>query len=375
METEVPKLKSRLLVLVENYVSSKSISMAFVHSRLIEYPKDEFDITVGSFSAGEAYQIDGIKVVPVSPFSGKNIGKFDLVLLHAPNLRHHILFLLSYYLSWNAAVFFFHGHEVLVRHRYYPRPYNYLPKSNFRWLAEMIYDPIKVKILALFFRFMPRWRHLTFIFVSQWMLNEFEKCLHFVPSKNNTYIVHNPIHLAFQKEKYNFNSAKVGDFVTIRSLDAKKYAIDLVVDFARANPGYSFHIFGTGSYFQFNEIPPNVIHHKHGLRQTEIPGILNQYRCALMPTRLDAQGVMMCEMASFGMPVVTTDISICREMLGEFRNARFLPVGNFAQSQAGAFLTGFDSKVPGIQHFDFKNTTLREIQIIRELLSAGEVNK
>ena len=43
--------------------------------------------------------------------------------------------------------------------------------------------------------------------------------------------------------------------------------------------------------------------------------ILNSAKCALMPTRTDAQGVMMCEMVAFGMPLITSDIPVCHEVL------------------------------------------------------------
>ena len=43
-----------------------------------------------------------------------------------------------------------------------------------------------------------------------------------------------------------------------------------------------------------------------------------------MPTRLDAQGVMACELASFGMPLITSDIGICRDVFSSFKNVRYI---------------------------------------------------
>ena len=46
-----------------------------------------------------------------------------------------------------------------------------------------------------------------------------------------------------------------------------------------------------------------------------------------MPTRLDAQGVMMCEMATFGIPVLTSDIDICQELSQVFKNMIMFNIG------------------------------------------------
>ena len=36
-----------------------------------------------------------------------------------------------------------------------------------------------------------------------------------------------------------------------------------------------------------------------------------------MPTRADAQGVMACEMATFGIPLITSNIDVCKEVFKE----------------------------------------------------------
>ena len=56
----------------------------------------------------------------------------------------------------------------------------------------------------------------------------------------------------------------------------------------------------------------------------EIVDTLNSARYALMPTRTDAQGLMMCEMAAFGIPVITSDIPVCHEVFDGFENVTFI---------------------------------------------------
>ena len=48
-----------------------------------------------------------------------------------------------------------------------------------------------------------------------------------------------------------------------------------------------------------------------------------------MPTRTDAQGLMMCEMASIGIPLITSDIPVCHESLGNFNNVAMINNENY----------------------------------------------
>ena len=97
-------------------------------------------------------------------------------------------------------------------------------------------------------------------------------------------------------------------------MDNSKYCIDLVTKFARKYPQYLFLIIGCGNYFRFNKKPENVVWIDKVVKHQELLEYLNQSRCGLFPTRLDAQGVMMCELAAYGMPVITSDIDVCREV-------------------------------------------------------------
>ena len=51
-----------------------------------------------------------------------------------------------------------------------------------------------------------------------------------------------------------------------------------------------------------------------------------------MHTRTDAQGVMMCEMATFGMPLITSDISVCHEVFDGFNGVGFISNINYLTS-------------------------------------------
>ena len=51
---------------------------------------------------------------------------------------------------------------------------------------------------------------------------------------------------------------------------------------------------------------------------------IDESRVALMLTRRDSQGVMSCELATYGIPVVTSDLKVCHEMFDDVVNVIYL---------------------------------------------------
>ena len=90
-------------------------------------------------------------------------------------------------------------------------------------------------------------------------------------------------------------------------------------------------------------------------------------RFALMPTRTDAQGLMMCELAAMGMPVITSDIPVCHEVLDDYPNAFFIKNDDKAET-----LQRFSNMQPTpVKHKRyFRAETLQhEISILDNLLN------
>lgn len=315
----------KVLVLVEDYPSNKSkYPMAYVHSRNVLYKKyfSNIKIHVLSFRADENYEWDGISVYQESFFSNHNIAKdYDVILSHAPNLKNHARFIISNRID--KVVFFIHGHEVLNVADYYPDPYPWVKKEKL--FFRKIYDFFKLRFMGWFFS---RGTNFKFIFVSQWMKNEALKNLNCNDCLNST-VIHNPINSIFIENKYNPELEKNYDFVTVRPLDGSKYCVDIVYKIARNNPGLRFRIVGKGDFFKHNEVLDNIFWEDKFYSPSELVGVLNSAKAALMPTRLDAQGVMMCEMAAFGIPLITSDLPICLEMLSEFKGVYFISNENY----------------------------------------------
>lgn len=347
-----------ILVLAQSYPCPENIySLAFVHSRNLEYKKQNIKVTVLNFSTKEDYIYEGIKVV--CPRGELDFSQYDTVVSHAPNLRNHILFLFKNYSKIRKIVFIFHGHEVLHVGKYYPKPYSW-EKSSENSVLRWAYDSFKLKVLKKFLN--PH--KVSIIYVSEWMRAEAHKCLK-ISSYTKEIVVHNPINYSFYERKYNYKEQeKISDFITIRPLNGSKYAVDLVVALAKKNPDLTFDIYGKGDYFLHNELPHNVRHIDKFIPQNKIPDLLDNYKAVVMPTRLDAQGVMMCEMASYGIPTIVSDLPVCREMLDDFSNVYFIKNDDFLNKKINMLelvpLDGFDQ----VERFNPEKLALKELSFI-----------
>ncbi len=315
-----------ILVLSEAYPNEgNKYTMTYVHNRNVGYVQNGHNVDVLSFSSDENYTFEGVSIYKEI----NELDKYDIIVSHAPNLRNHLKFLYKKYKKDIPIVFFFHGHEIMDISKYYPKDFWYVKTSFVKQIIQKIYDPIKLKILKHYIFKLIRLDKVSLIFVSDWMkymafdslnLNKDEERL----INNKSFIVNNSVNDIFLEKSYIEKDNYEADFVTIRPFDNPKYGVDIVYNIAKNNPNYTFHIYGKGEYFNQVEKLENIKIFEHFIAQKDIPNYLDKYKCALMPTRLDAQGVMMCEIATYGMPIITSDIDICREMLKNFTNVSFV---------------------------------------------------
>lgn len=358
----------KVLVLVEDYPNlNGGHNLEFVHTRLKEYIKNNINVEVLNFSADKDYIIDSIKVITQETYN-ESRSRYDTLISHAPNLRHHLKFLLKYGERFDKFIFFFHGHEVLNINKVYPQPYKFIKKGLMKYILQEIYDEIKLRVWQFYFSRVAD--KTTFIFVSNWMKKEFMKWTRICPEiiDCKSYIIYNCVGKYFEDKYYNETTEKIYDFVTIRgNLDGSKYAIDYVNKVAKNTPDGKFLIIGKGDYFKYNDKSSNITWVNKTLSHDEILEVLNKCKYAFMPTRLDAQGVMMCEMAALGMPVITSDIDVCHEVLGDYENAYFVDLSVDTQSLSKYL----DKKNKVIKHKKFygENTVGKEIEIIKSTIS------
>lgn len=339
----------------------------FVHVRNLYYKKNGIDVEVINFDTKEDYEIDGIKVLSLNSY--KNSTKnYDVLISHASNLRNQYLFLKKYDKKFPKMIFFFHGHEVLYLRKSYPKPYNYVKNGFFRKsFLQDIYDFIKIKVWRNYFK--KNANKSSFIFVSNWILNQFKKNLKLDEKdlNNNVYIVNNSIGSAFENHSWNQESEKKYDFITIRShFDGSTYCVDLLRDLANNNSDLKFLLIGKGKFFEYNTKPSNLEIINKTIDHTEMFKYLDESKCGLLLTRNDTQGVMTCEMLTYGIPVITSDIEVCHEFFEDKDNVALIDNNNM-NIDIKSIRDSLIKKVPFKKETSFfgENTISKEVDIIK----------
>jgi glycosyltransferase involved in cell wall biosynthesis len=319
----------KLLILAQSYPSKQNIyAQAYVHSRLLYYQKCAVHVEVISFACRAAYTFEGIRVHPASSFKALLAeSSFDAIICHAPNIRNHMRLLLPVINTLPKIFFVFHGHEILRKSKYYPEEYQFNRNIfyNLKRKFDSFYDYIKCLILKHFIKEYGG-KKLYLIFVSQYLKKLFQANVHLTEKEFGSFstVIHNPLNPVFTKGQYNWSSQKKYDFITIRPFDKSVYAMDIILKIAEQNPKYSFHVYGQGKFFEYYKRPRNLKLINGYLSPAQIAKKLNSYKAALMPSHHDSQGVMVCEMAAFGIPVVVSDIPATREMLKSVKNKFFI---------------------------------------------------
>lgn len=360
----------KILVLVENYPNNDGgVTLMYVHTRNLYYKAHGMDVEVLNFSAEASYEKDGIPVITLKDYEEKeeNVGKYDLLVLHATNVRHHYKFLKRYGEKFEKFLFFYHGHEVLRLSTVYSKPYPYVSRSRVKEFLQDCYDMFK---LFVWRKYLPKVVDKShFVFVSKWMYDEFLKHTKIPEAviKEKSSITYNCVGETFEKEVYDENVQKEYDFVTVRgNLDGSKYSVDIVNRLAFQTPNAKFLLVGKGEFFNHNEKAPNIEWRNQTMGHKEIIEILQKSRYALMPTRTDAQGLMMCEMGAFGIPVITSDIPVCHEVFDGFENAYFID-NDDKNANLDAFLDK-PSKCKKDERFYKDRTISRELELIEQII-------
>lgn len=354
-------MKSMLVLATDYPDNDGKVSLMYIHTRNLAYIKYGYQVKVLNFSCKNKYIKDDIEVISLEDYQ-KNEEKFDILLSHASNIRNHYKFLKNYSDNFKKIIFFYHGHEVLKINKDYAKPYFYKKKNVFEYIFQNLYDFYKLKVWK---NYLPKIVNKSeFIFVSNWMKSMFEKnVMNLGKYRSKVHITYNCIGKTFEDSLYDFESTKKYDFITIRSfLDGSKYAVDLVVELANLLPNKTFCVIGKGEFFNHFQRPENLIWINENLNHQKIKEYLNMSRIALMPTRTDAQGLMACEIASIGMPLLTSDIEICHEIFDSFDNVKFfsnnININEFVL-KSKSFIKKYDKNY---SYFE-KNTIINEINV------------
>lgn len=359
----------KLLILATDYPDlSGNVASMFIHTRNKYYLRQGFDVTVLNFKPITSYEIDGIKVISLADYQTQPCD-YDLLIGHAPNLRNHYRFLRKFGHKFPKIVLFFHGHEVLKISDVYPPAYPF-KKERPVWFQNC-YDWVKVKLWANYFR--KNQSKLELIFVSQWL---FDKFCYYVGlnqelAKKLGHIIHNSVAREFEINSQASDTTKKYDFISIRgNLDDAKYGVDIVNQLAHSYPQYKFCLVGRGKFFDYYDQAPNLHWINSTLSHKDMLDLLNESRFGLMPTREDTQGVMSCEILTYGLPLISSDIAVCQEILGEFPNVRLVS-NNLEEIDLEEIVHSFEHLAPSPKpdrYFE-ANTIAKEVELFKNIIN------
>lgn len=364
----------KILVLSGKYITPDgSTAQRFVHERNLVYQNSGLDVTVLNLSAVADYEIDGLHVICFATYAEEVNQKYDILVMHQANLRHHYRFLKKYGDRFPHFVFIYHGYEILRCKKAYPKPYKY-NSSCLKNTAQDIYDIFR---LSIWRHYLPKVRYKShYAFVSRWMMEQFLQSTKLPYSFiDGAYdIIYNGIGSIFERTVYDCATPKQYDFITIRhTIDTSKFCLDYINALANANPYRSFMIVGRGEYFSHYKKADNITWENRILDHQQVVDKLQTARCALMPTRTDAQGLMVCEMASIGMPVITSDIPVCHEVFDGFSNVALIKNDDVSVDLT-AILADLERNEPYQTYGKYysKNTGEKEVEMLRAIVASDE---
>lgn len=356
----------KVYVLTETYPSYESkYQMAFIHPRVKGYLSSGFNVEIISFRANESYTYDGVRILTVSD-AEQELKQSDgfILMSHSPNLRHHIPFIRKWDNRISSLILFFHGHESLPLNKYYPKPFKYDKKGLINYWIHRLYDPIKLAELRKFVKKRLEKGNTELIYVSEWFKKEASKCMGIDYTDNiHVHVINNGLNPHIKEGSYRL-SEKYADFCAIRPIDRANCAIGTIAHFAKLHPEYSFHVYGKGNYFKYNPQPANLKLINEFISPKDMPDLFNHYSYAIIPTFQDTQGVMMCEMASHGIPTLVSDLPVCHEMLDDYPNVKFLPNDKF-DCEMSEMPASLQYK---INRFSIEKTIGAEIELLKKLM-------
>lgn len=362
----------------------------FVHTRNLQYIKKghEVEIYVPA-KVYSSYNIDGIQVYLVSVQEIVKKLKIDsIVMVHL--LLHSLIkeldagVIYDYLIKYDKpTLFFIHGIETQSIWRSRREDIQASkPKSIARFLYNDFYRISNMK--STFQRIISHTKNIEFVTVSQWMREDTEKTLGVLIAPRTSIIANGIDITLFQYQDHWENREKL---LSIRPLSLKgKYAVDLALETMEkiAHRAISLTIYGKG---KDKQKIVNHINHKHLQERVSIENdfiphdkihkVHSQYGIYYAVTRMDAQGVSMCEAMASGMPTVSFDTCAIPEYIKDGETGILIPAYDTKIaaekiteliSNKNLFTKLSENGRKSMEKIDISITTQNELNIAKKLL-------
>ncbi|WP_047982596.1 glycosyltransferase family 4 protein [Ornithinibacillus contaminans] len=317
----------KYLILTNAYPSEDQLYRnGFIHRRVKSYEEYNADMEVFVLSpvypTEESYVFDDVKVTRGNKEHFYNYlikNDYAKILIHfvSPDMIETI----KNVKPKIPLIIWIHGFEAEAWHR---RWFNYLEsREQLVRILEMSKNYYATQMKLMNYLYETDELDIKFIHVSKWFKEHIAEVDARSYSKN-AYIIPNLIDEDFfnYQEKSPNHRLKI---LSIRPYASKKYANDQSVEavLELANRPYfkrlHFAFYGDGKLFNETLAPlrnfSNVEIHKGFLKQDEIANLHKEYGVFLCPTRLDSQGVSMCESMSSGLVPLATNVTAIPEFV------------------------------------------------------------
>ena len=160
-----------------------------------------------------------------------------------------------------------------------------------------------------------------YLFPSFWMKKEMEDNLSVEVSSFD--VIANGI----ETDLFEFSNLfeKRFKLIALRPLSSMKYAVDVAIETVRFLPAqYTLDIFGKGKYekkfkdlIKKNSLEDRVNIYSTFINKSDMPQHFSKYGVSMSTTRMDAQGVSMCEAMSSGLLTVSNDNTAIPEFISD----------------------------------------------------------
>jgi glycosyltransferase involved in cell wall biosynthesis/SAM-dependent methyltransferase len=318
--------RSRVLVLTKQYPTYSDLyKYGFLHSRIRAYQAAGAFADVCKIRAVEENGFDEFENVDVAAVDESALsstlgsGQYTHLFIHVLDRRTWRL--IQPYLNKVKVVIWAHGAEVQLWQR---RHYEFEGMTHDAIERE---KKLSNQRLALWKEVVSRaGQNLHFVFVSRFLLKQFEEDFGLRLPQTNVSIIHNYIDAA----KFTFEEKakeKRGSMLSIRPYAGRTYANDLtvaaIVELSK-RPVFrhlKFTLIGSGPLFSETTAPvagfENVELRNQFLRHEEIAEVHRNHGVFLSPTRMDSQGVSRDEAMASGLVPITTRVAAIPEFVDE----------------------------------------------------------